>query len=163
MKQFNIMKKVRTISILCLALLLTACNLNERSTYTFSIENGDSVNITFKSKDGYSISQKDGTFIISKDNKTISQGVFLTDNVYKEYKKIIEENKDNKILNKKSGKKDDNEYIYYETNGKSGMEYNYIVKIYSTNSAVIIGCLTNKEEAQKVFEHLIIKYDFNNL
>ena len=83
--------------------------------------------------------------------------------VYKEYKKIIEENKDNKILNKKSGKKDDNEYIYYETNGKSGMEYNYIVKVYSTNSAVIIGCLTNKEEAQKVFEHLIIKYDFNNL
>ena len=75
MKQFNIMKKVRTIFILCLALLLTACNLNERSTYTFSIENGDSVNITFKSKDGYSISQKDGTFIISKDNKTISQGL----------------------------------------------------------------------------------------
>jgi len=27
----------------------------------------------------------------------------------------------------------------------------------------MIGCLTNKKEAQEVFEQLIIKYDLNNL
>ena len=83
--------------------------------------------------------------------------------VYEEYKNIINENKNKEILNKKTGKKDNNDYIYYEVQGKNGTEYNYIVKVFSADSAVMIGCLTNKKEAQEVFEQLIIKYDLNNL
>ncbi|MCI9093224.1 MAG: hypothetical protein HFF36_05460 [Coprobacillus sp.] len=163
MKELKINRRVKVIAILCLVLFLTACNLNERSSYSFSLENGDVINIVFKSKNGYTINQKNGSFVISKDNKTISQGIFLTDKLYEEYKNIINENKNKEILNKKTGKKDNNDYIYYEVQGKNGTEYNYIVKVFSADSAVMIGCLTNKKEAQEVFEQLIIKYDLNNL
>ena len=61
MKELKINRRVKVIAILCLVLFLTACNLNERSSYSFSLENGDVINIVFKSKNGYTINQKNGS------------------------------------------------------------------------------------------------------
>jgi len=152
-------KAMKIASLLSLVLILTACNLGMRSSYTFNVETGDEIKVTLKNVDDYTISQENGTFVVSKDDQKISQGAFITEDAFKKYKTTIEENQDNLISNKESGEKNDNEYIYYETEGSSGMEYNYIVFVNGSSTGVIIGSTVSKEEAQNVFKNLSITYD----
>lgn len=159
MKQLYIKKSFKIGLLLILVFVLTACNFGTRRSYTFEVETGDNIKVTLDNIDKYSLSQKNGTFIVSKDDQTISQGVFLTDEMYNQYKDLIDKNENNVILNKETGKKDDNEYIYYETKGKSGTEYNYVVMINDSHTGVIIGSTVSKEEAQNVFDLLTLTYD----
>lgn len=152
----KIKKICRYLLISSLIVVLCGCSYANNRNFTFSIENGDAIKVSIDTKDGYGLSQKGGSFIVSKDDNTISQGVFLADNVYNQYKKLIVENTNNDVENVEKGTYNDNDYIYYETEGKSGREYNYIVKVKYTNTGVLIGSTVSKDEAQNAFKKLKI-------
>ena len=138
----KIFKSILLVGIMMLA--LTGCTTNK--SYTYTVETGDKVNITLNTTDGYDLSS-DLPFAISKDGNTLSQGTFIQESYYEQY--VNAANTQGQIIDR--GSNDNIEYVFYSYNNS---EYNYVIKIKDSNTALLLGNPNSQEEAKKCFELL---------
>lgn len=123
---------------------LTGCTTNK--SYTYTVETGDKVKITLNTTDGYDLSS-DLPFKISKDGNNLSQGTFIQGSYYEQY--VNAANTQGQIIDK--GSNDNIEYVFYSYNNS---EYNYVIKIKNSNTALLLGNPNSEEEAKKCFDLL---------
>lgn len=138
----KIFKSILLVGIMMLA--LTGCTTNK--SYTYTVETGDKVKITLNTTDGYDLSS-DLPFAISKDGNTLSQGAFIQESYYEQY--VNAANTQGQIIDR--GSNDNIEYVFYSYNNS---EYNYVIKIKDSNTALLLGNPNSQEEAKKCFELL---------
>lgn len=138
----KIFKSILLVGIMMLA--LTGCTTNK--SYTYTAETGDKVKITLNTTDGYDLSS-DLPFAISKDGNTLSQGTFIQESYYEQY--VNAANTQGQIIDR--GSNDNIEYVFYSYNNS---EYNYVIKIKDSNTALLLGNPNSQEEAKKCFELL---------
>ncbi len=144
------MKKVLlSISLMVFSILvLTGCTTN--LSYTFNVDTGDNVKIELNTTDGHKMTSE-LPFKISLDDKTLSEGTFITNDGYNQYKNAIDTDSNAKIID--SGDKGEISYIFYSYNDK---EYNYLIKIKDSKTGLLIGNSVSEESAKDVFERLTI-------
>lgn len=124
--------------------LLTGCTTSK--SYIYSVETGDQVKITLNTTDGYDLSS-DLPFTVSKDDNTLSQGTFIQGSYYDAY--VEAANTQGQIIDR--GSNDNIEYVFYSYNNS---EYNYVIKIKDSNTALLLANPNSQEEAKKCFELL---------
>lgn len=135
-------------------ILLTGCGnaVTKKSiSYTFAVDTGDKIIVTLDASDGYSMSGND-RFEIKKDGEILSQGVFIFLDGYELYADGVRDASKTKLL--EEGTKGDNEYVMWNYDDS---EYNYVMKIYGSNTALVIGNDVSEESARECFERLDIK------
>lgn len=153
-------KILSLILVLCsLLCLCTACGGNDvktNLTFTYTVETGDKVKIELDTSDGYGF-KSELPFSITKENETISQGTFITEDGYAQYKSLIDLGAEQGItIIEPETSQNGLTYIFYQVNGSAGTEYNYVVKIDNSKTGLLIGSLKSKADAQDVFNHLAI-------
>ena len=117
---------------------LTGCTTNK--SYTYTVGTGDKVKITLNTTDGYDLSS-DLPFTISKDGNNLSQGTFIKGSDYEQY--VNAAKTQGQIIDK--GSNDNIEYVFYSYNNS---EYNYVIKIKNSNTALLLGNPNSEEEAK---------------
>lgn len=140
--------KKKVIGLLMLICCLVGCQTHTSKSYTFNVETGDTIQIELETGDGYDLLQEDGSFTVKKDDETILQGIFLTEDMLDQYENAVETDEDVTM------KKDYHDYIYYEYDGQTGQEYNFIVKVKESQTGLLIGSTTGCQEAQEAFQRL---------
>ena len=142
------MKKVfKVFSITCfMVLLLTGCTTHK--SYTYSVATGDSIKVELDTSDGYDLSSN-LPFTISKDDKILSQGTFIQGSYYDQYVNVAKTDPLAKVID--TGSDSNIEYVFYSYNDS---EWNYVVKVKNSNTALLIGNPNSKEEAEKCFSLL---------
>lgn len=142
------MKKILNSLVIATLLVLTMTGCTVKKSFTYSVETGDKIKVELKTNDGYNL---DSTlpFTITKDGETLSQGTFTTIDMYNQYVSSIDSNSLATLLDQ--GSKNGVEYIFYEYNDS---EFNYIIKINNSNTAVILGNPISKESAEECFNRL---------
>lgn len=139
-------------AFMCLALvgvlLLSFTGCTTTKSFTYSVETGDSIKITLDTSDGYDLSS-DLPFTVSKDGETLSQGTFIKGEYYNQYVDLAKTDSSCTVLDESS---DGNiEYVFYSVNDS---EYDYVVSIKNSNTALLLGNQHSQSEAQKCFELL---------
>ena len=147
------MKKIITL-LLCtcmFAFVLTGCT--SFKSYTYNVDTGDQIELRLDTTGGYDISS-DLPFTISKDGETLSQGSFIVGEGYDYYEAAIGSDSAAEVIEEKS--RNGLEYIFYSYDGASGMEYNYVIKIVGSDTALLIANTVSEESARECFERLTI-------
>lgn len=127
-------------------MLLTLTGCTTSKSYTFNVENGDAIKVTLNTTDGYNITS-DIPFKILKDENTLSQGIFIKGSYYDQY--VEAATAQGNIIKKESN--DNIEYVFYSY---ENLEYNYIIKIKNSDTALLLANPNSQEEAEKCFELL---------
>jgi len=142
------MKKMVIIMASVCALLLCSCSGNTSISYTYQLTTGDSVKVTLDTSEGYSLASEI-PFTISCNGETLSQGMFITEDDYKQYVSVVTSDLSATILEQSS--KDGNEYIFWSYNDS---EYNYAIMIEGSDSAILLGNNVSEDSARACFERL---------
>ena len=148
----NKIKKLITciVSLACVAAFAVGCSSSSSMSYTFSVDNGDSIKVSLDTSDKYKITS-DVPFTISHDGEDLSQGTFIQSDAYEQYTNVVET--DEKAVLLDSGTKDGNDYVFWCYDGK---EYNYAIKIADSNTGMILGNPVSEEAAKECFNRLTI-------
>lgn len=144
------MKRIVTL-LLSFAVLLTlaaGCNARTSKSFTFNVETGDQIKIKLNTADDYDLSSE-LPFTISCGGETLSQGIFLFADKYQEYVSVAQSDPDATVLD--SGKKDGNEYVFWNYNDS---EYNYVIMIKGSNTAILLGNPISEKSAKECFDRL---------
>ena len=140
----NGFKSFIVICIMCL--ILTGCTTHK--SYTYDVTTGDSIKVELNTSDGHDITST-LPFTISKDDKTLSQGTFITIDGYNQYLNAVNGDAKAKIID--SGSKDGITYTFYSYNDS---EFNYIIKIDGSKTGILLGNPNSQAEAQECFDRL---------
>ena len=145
-------KIVTKLAVLAIILLvLTGCTTYK--AYTFEVKTGDDIKVQLKTNDGYDITS-DVPFSIKKDDKTLSNGIFITIDSYDTYVSTAKSDSRANIIETSS--KGDIEYVFYSYNDTNDNEWNYIIKVKDSKTGLILGNNNSKESAKEVFDRLTI-------
>lgn len=139
-------------AFMCLALvgvlLLSFTGCTTTKSFTYSVETGDSIKITLDTSDGYDLSS-DLPFTVSKDGETLMQGTFIQGEYYEQYVDLAKTDSSCTVLDESS---DGNiEYVFYSVNDS---EYDYVVSIKNSNTALVLGSQKSQSEAEECFKLL---------
>lgn len=150
--------KTKLITMILTAFVATAvlagCTVTKSEmSYTYNVETGDTVKMTLNKTNGYSTTSE-LPFTVTKEEKDIMQGTFITMEGYDYYKDLINElEKTDEIeIIVKDGEKDGNTYTSYKVESEAGTEYDYLLKIGDSSTGVLMGSLESKEKASSCFE-----------
>lgn len=142
------MKRIVTILAFISAMcLLVACHTSK--AFTYKVTTGDMIQISIDSSDGFDLTSE-LPFAVKKDGVVLSQGMFIQGEAYEQYADVA---KNVEIL-LSEGANNDVEYLFYEYEGR---EYNYVIKVKNSNTAIVLGNAHSKEEAEECFKHLTFK------
>lgn len=152
------MKKIIKITamavMLIMVLSMTACSFYTNQTFVYDVTTGDKISLKLKTTGGYTMKNTDLPFQIGTKDATILQGTFLTADGYDQYAELV--NKGEGVTLIKKGEMNGNEYYFYSTDGSSGTELDFIVRIKGTNTGVAMGALESdtitKDAVFKCFE-----------
>lgn len=128
------------LSIFIIGLLTGCSNVNTSISYTYSVETGDSVVVTLNQANNYKLNSS-LPFSVSKDDTVLCQGLFINSEYFKSYWDAITLGGDATVID--SGTKDGNQYIFWTVNET---EYNYMMSIKDSNTAVIVGNYTTSPD-----------------
>lgn len=142
------MKKALLSLILLCTFMFTLTGCNTAKSYTFDVETGDKIKIELNTTDGYDLSSS-LPFTVSKDGSVLSQGTFITLDGYDDYVDRVNNDTNSTILD--SGSINGVTYTFYSYNDT---EFNYIIKIDNSNTALLLGNPNSQNEAQTIFELL---------
>lgn len=134
--------------------VLAGCTVTKSEmSYTYNVETGDTVKMTLNKMNGYSTTSE-LPFTVTKEEKDIMHGTFITMEGYDYYQDLIDElEKTDEIeIIVKDGEKDGNTYTSYKVESEAGTEYDYLLKIGDSSTGVLMGSLDSKEEASSCFE-----------
>lgn len=140
---------MKKVLLLLFVFFIVGCSFHSSKSYTFNIETGDSIKVTLETGDGYDLKQKNGSFSITKDDQVISQGVFLKEDTKNDFY--------SKLNQFEKYSFDNGKYIYYETDGEAGIEYNYFIILDNSKAGIVVASLEGREKAQDTFERLSFK------
>lgn len=134
------MKKLRkylSVLLLMSVFFLCACSTYANKSYTFNVSTGEQIVVTLNVKEGYDLSQADGQFTVSdKDGNDILTGIFLLEGYTDSYREVVDADPDATVLEDKST--GGITYLYYEYDGETGMEHNFIVDIDGAKTGVLL-------------------------
>lgn len=144
-------KKLKAV-LLCVLLVfcMAGCNFHSNVAFTYNVDTGDSIKVKLDTSDKYKLSSK-LPFTISKDGETLSRGKFITTDGYQQYVGLVDGDEKSTLLD--SGEKDGNQYIFWNFDDS---EYNYVVLVGGSNTAVIITNNVSEESARECFDRLTI-------
>lgn len=139
------------VSLSCLMMAFAGCGSSTTSkSYTYSVDNGDSIKVSLDTSDSYDISS-DNPFEISCDGEVLSSGTFATADSFEQYVAAVETDENAVLL--ESGEKDGNEYIFWSYDDS---EFDYAIKIANSNTLILLGNIVSEESAKVCFERLTI-------
>lgn len=139
------------VSIVCVLLLMVGCGPSNTSmAYTFTVDNGDKIDVKLNTTDGHELSS-DVPFEVSYNGEPQSQGTFILADAYDQYVGAVEGDENATLLD--SGTKDGNEYIFWSYNG---VEFNYAIRIANSNTGILLGNIVSEESAKECFDRLTI-------
>ena len=144
---------VSLIMVFSFIFILTGCTKTKSITY--KVETGDNIKVSLKVNDGYDLKQaidSNATFEITKAGDVLSQAIFTNHDYYNQYVNSVSSDDSAKIIEQQ--KKKNLEYIFYSYSHDSFTEYNYIIKIVDTNTAILIGNIKSEDSAKEVFNRL---------
>lgn len=144
------MKKILYSVVIGLFVLLTITGCTTSKSFTWNVSTGDKIKVMIDTSDGYNITSE-LPFTITKDDKTLSQGTFVTIDGYNQYMTAVKEDSNVKIID--SGTKNGITYTFYSFNNS---EFNYLIKIDDSNTGMLLGNPNSKDEAVEVFNRLTI-------
>lgn len=136
------------LTALVLALCLGACT--KTMSYTFHVETGDKIKVAMDITDGYTFSQKEGTFTASMDGRDILTGIFLTGDMYDQYLEAIQ-GEEFEIL--KESQQNGCSYIQYRYEGDH-IENNFVCWVTDSNTGLFLASLEDQQSAEDAFERL---------
>lgn len=158
------MKKLLKSAVLAVFALIMLCGCTvtktKESSLTFNVTTGDQIKVTLNRIDGYKMDSK-SPFTVSKDDKDIMTGSFVTKDGYEQYYNLVKElNKEDDSATKiiKEGTKDGNSYIMYKVISEDKTEYDFILMIAGSSTGVLLGCLESEDAATSCFEALKFEY-----
>lgn len=129
-----------------LLFIMTGCTSSK--SFTFDVTTGDKIKIELDTSNGHNLSSS-MPFTISKDDNTLSQGTFITMDGYNQYLDIIENDSSAKVID--NGSKKGVTYTFYSVNDA---EFNYVIKIDNSKTAVLLANANSESEAKSVFDLL---------
>lgn len=147
------MKRVFKNLFFCMLILagLSACDVTTSFCYTFNIDNGDKVDVTLDTSDGHKISQKDGEFIVKKDDKTLLKGFFMGQTDYENFRdKALHTDG---VTVKEDHPKDEEPYLRFNSDFVEDKVF-FIKKVKGTSTFIGITSPLSDEEAVKAFSYL---------
>ncbi len=146
------MKKliVCLVSLICMVAMAAGCTTRSSMSYTFTVETGDSIEVSLDTSNKYRISSS-VPFTISVDGTAQTHGTFIFGDVYPEYANVVKTDAKAKLID--SGTKDGNEYVFWCYDGK---EYNYAIKVAGSNTGILLGNMVSEESAKECFNRLTI-------
>lgn len=132
-----------------MVLLLSACT--KSMSYSFTVETGDKIKVKLDTTDGYSISQKEGTYTVSLDGTDILTGLFLTEEMYGQYLaaldseevEILEESEHNGCT-----------YTEYRYTAQDHTEHNFVCWVTGSSTGVLMGSVEPQQAAEEAFLRL---------
>ncbi len=146
----EIMKKIFVTLAIIGTVLFTLTGCSTSLAYTFKVETGDKIKIELNTTGGYSMTSN-LPFVISKDEESLSQGIFISSDQYDQYISSVNNDSNAKIIENTT--KDGIEYTFYSYNNS---EWNYIIKINNSNTGLLIGNPISQESAEECFGRLTI-------
>lgn len=158
------MKKLLKSAVLAVFAFIMLCGCTvtktKESSLTFSVTTGDQIKVTLNRIDGYKMDSK-SPFTVSKDDKDIMTGSFVTKEGYEQYYSLVkelnkEDDSDTEII--KEGTKDGNEYIMYKVISEDKTEYDFVLMVAGSSTGVLLGCLESEDAAMSCFEALKFEY-----
>lgn len=131
-------------------IMFSACNMQTMTTVSYDVETGDKVALQLMT--GY-IQDGKNPFSVSKDGKTLITGSFLTAEQYDEYVSLIENGgtEDETIERIEQGVKDNNIFCYYSSENGGSSEYDFILKISDSNTAVLLRGTGSQADVRECF------------
>lgn len=136
--------------IILLSIILTGCT--KTISYTYAVETGDDIKIElYKNNDSSYKLSSNVPFTISKDDKTLSTGSFLTSEGYDLYKYNISVESHIKIF-----EEDEKDGIVYTFFSVKDEQFMYLIKVKDSNTGILLENDHSKKEAQEVFEMISI-------
>lgn len=135
-------------------IMLSGCGVQSSTTVTYDVaETGDRVALQLIA--GYTQDGKN-PFTISSSGKELITGSFLTTEQYEEYVSLIEGggSKDEVIQRIEQGIKDSNIFCYFSSEKSGSTEYDFIVKIADTNTAVLLRGAGSQEAVRECFSSI---------
>ena len=144
------MKKVLRTLVLFAILTLTLTGCTTSKSFTWTITTGDKIKVELDTTGGYDLSSEI-PFVISKDNKSLTQGIFITKEEYNLYVDGL--SADEKVSVIDSGTKEGIKYTFYSFNN---LEFNYVIDIENANTGIILGNSNSQTEAEEIFNRLTI-------
>lgn len=146
------MKKfiVSVATLVCVLALTAGCTTRASMSYVYSIDNGDSIEVSLNIKGKYKITS-DVPFTISCDGEVLTHGSFIHGEYYDQY--VAAAKNDEKAVVLDSGTKDGNPYIFWSFDGK---EFNYAIQITGSNTGILLGNMVSEESARECFDRLTI-------
>ena len=143
------MKKIRLFVCLLLLVSMIGCSgVKTYKTIGFKVDNGNQVSVKLDTTDGYDMTSEI-PFKVSLNDQVLSQGTFIQAEFYEQYAEAVEE--EEAAVKLESGEKDGNSYIFWEYNAK---EYNYVIMIGDSDTAVLLANNVSRESAQECFNRL---------
>lgn len=141
-------KAISLILVLCLVLVSAGCSTT--MSYTYTVDNGDCLSITMDTTDGYKLSSG-VPFTVTQHGEEVSTGQFLYSEYYTEYVNIVQADSNSTVLD--SGEKDGSEYLFWNYNDT---EYNYVMLVGGTDTAILISNLISEESARACIDRLTV-------
>lgn len=143
------MKRMICIAMaVCLMLVTAGCSSSV--AYSYTMDNGDYIRLELDASDGYELSAE-VPFTISQNGEERSVGQFLYGEYYEESVSSVQSAANTTVI--ETGEKDGHEYMFWNYNDS---EYNYIIRVADSNSAIVIGNLISEESARECFDRLTI-------
>ena len=143
------------LSVICTMIILAGCVATTSSSkaYIFSVDNGDKVKVQLDTSGNYDLSSN-VPFAISCNGNILSEGAFVLGETYAQYVAAVDGDENAILID--SGKKDENEYIFWSYNGT---EFNYAILVADSSTAIILGNAISEESAKECFSRLTISID----
>lgn len=139
---------------LCLIFTLSGCGeVTTHKSYTFSVDTGDKIKIELDTTNGYDITS-DLPFVISQNGSTLSQGIFIEAEQYESYAEAASTDANATVIEKST--KGSNQYVFWSYNDS---EFNIVVLINGSNTAILLGNDVSEDSARECFERLTISLD----
>lgn len=144
------MKKMMICMVLALCMVFAMAGCSTNVGFIFTVDTGDEINIVLDTTDDYSFTPE-SPFVISCDDKVLSQGVFISSADYQEYVDVVTKSADATIL--ETSEKNGYEYIMWTFSDGESSEWNYAMLL-TENTGVLIGNNVSEETAKECFDRL---------
>lgn len=134
-------RSLKIFIFLAIFILLTGCKSSKM--VKFNVSNGEVINVTLDTTNGYDISSEIPFYVI-KDAKKMCQGEFIVIDSYDQALIELKSNSEVKILDK--GARDDGDYIFYSYNDSS---WGYIIKLKKSSTSIYLSSTESKDNVSK--------------
>lgn len=141
---------IGTLLITSLMLALAGCSTATK-IHTYKLSTGDIVEVTLKIADNYDMTLETPIDITS-DDIVIGSAYFIDKDAYIEYAKTVDTDPRVKLI--EDGEKDGNNYIFWFYNNGHKDEWNRVILLKDSNTAVFITNRLSENTATECFDRL---------